>query len=130
MKIIKIKQKKQENGLWGMPSNCYKIDKLPLALNDDKKLLLNSAIIAALSEIHSNFEIYNSSDTGFFVSTKNPFNRDILTENYILCGDMFKNFIIFYDNYEVLNDTLYEFENEKEHINFLRNFKLKKIEMS
>ena len=36
-------------------------------------------------------------------------------------------FNLYYSNYEVINDTLYEFENEKEHNVFLRKDKLKKI---
>lgn len=116
MKIIEIKQKKQENGLWGTPFNCYKIDKLPPS--DNRKCHLRSALIAAINQKYNKkFEVFNSTDDGFAIE--------------IPSSDLFSNWYMFpYENYEVVDDILYEFDNDQEHIAFLRKQKINSLEVS
>jgi len=110
MKIIKIKSKKQENGMWGTPYNCYSIDYMPLI--DDRKMLIFSAAVAVINEEYNKkFRIDFSTINGFKVKI-----------------DDFGYFTINYDIYEVEGDTLYEFDNENEHLTFLRNRKLKNLD--
>lgn len=107
MKIIEIKSEKQNNGLWGMPLSCYKIDRFVLL--DDRKWLLRSAIIIAFAEKHKcSFNIYGSTDKGFIINSV---------------------FWISYHKYEVVDNLLYEFENEQEHIIFLRKQKINKLDV-
>lgn len=127
MKIIEIKQKKQENGLWGTPFNCYKIDKLPPS--DNRKCYLRSALIAAINQKYNKkFEAFNSTDDGFAI--------EIYDSAIPLCegapsSDLFSNWYMFpYENYEVVDDILYEFDNDQEHIAFLRKQKINSLEVS
>lgn len=114
MKVIKIKQKKQDNGLWGTPYNCYFIDNVPF---DNRKMMIFSAAISAISErFNQRFKILFSNNNGFKIRV----GDDMGFGNY---------YSINYDRYEVVNDTLYEFESEQEHITFLRKQKLKKLEL-
>lgn len=114
MKIIKIKQKKQDNGLWGTPYNCYYIDSIPF---DDRKILIFSAAIAAFNEKYNQkFRIVHCNENGFKIRTGDTDNS---FGNY---------YSIFYDKYEVVDDTLYEFFDNQEHIIFLRQQKLKKLQ--
>lgn len=94
MKKIGIKSKKQDNGLWGTPLNCIVIDKIPLL--DSHKLLIFSAILIAFDEKYNiNFRIHFSTDNSFVIMTYGN-----------------GNFSMRYENYEVLGNTLYEFDNE------------------
>jgi len=112
MKIYNISQEKQENGLWGTPMNCIGIDRL--APFDKRKELLQSAAIVMVDQIHNcNFKIINSTDNGFFIQIYKE--RDLL-----------RTFV--YSRYEIVDNTLYEFEDEKEHVLFLRKQKLKQLE--
>jgi len=109
MKIIKIKAKKQENGLWGTPLNLYRMDSV--IHNSEKNDLIHSAICVAVNETHEKkFEILLSDENGFILNISN-------------CG----HFSIKYSRYEVVDDCLYEFNDEQEHNTFLRKNKLKKI---
>jgi len=122
MKAIKILQKKQENGLWGMPFNCFKMSDVMIP---SKYEVLNSAIVAAVNEKYNRpFEIFMMSDEGFAIQ--------IYTNTYPEKTEMF---YLRYSEYEIIDDTLYEFrssnitnENEKEHLLFLREKKLKQLE--
>ena len=115
MKVIKIKQKKQDNGIWGTPYNCYAIESVPMF--DDKKMLIFSAVIIALNEKFDRpFRITYSDNNGFIIQ---------LLSNYDGFGNIYK---ICYDRYEVVNDTLFQFDNDQEHITFLRQHKLKKLQ--
>ena len=92
----------------GPPGNLYKIDKLIFL--DDRKRLLQSALIAAISQQNNQkFEIFGSSDTGFNVNSGRKIGR------------------LHYNNHEIIDDTLYQFENEIEHNAFLRKHKIKQI---
>jgi len=114
MKAIKIKQEKQLNGIWGTPLNCYYIENSPIF--DDRKMLIFSAVIAALNEKFDRpFRITYSDNEGFKIRTGD-------TDNSF--GDIYR---ILYHRYEVIDDTLFQFDNDQEHITFLRKHKLKKL---
>lgn len=115
MKVIKIKQNRQSNGLWGTPQNCYYIEYIPIY--DERKILLFSAITAAFEERYNKpFKIVFSDENKFRIRTDDGYNA--FTEIYSL----------YYEDYEVIDDTLYEFDNEQEHKIFLRKNKLKKLQ--
>lgn len=108
MKVIKIKQEKQDNGLWGTPLNCYAIDSVPI---DNRKIMIFSAVIVAVNEHYKKpFKITCSDDEGFKIEINVSIYR------------------IWYDKYEVIDDTLFQFDNDQEHITFLRQHKLKKLQ--
>lgn len=112
MKKYEIKQERQENGMWGMPLNCYSIDSFILL--DDRKHLLFSATISLINQIwNCPFEIICSTTEGFNINI-NTTKRN-------------KLFGIRYDKYEIIDNVLYEFENCQEHSTFLRKQKLEKL---
>lgn len=112
MRTYQIKQKRQENGLWGTPINCIKIDYLPL---DSRKYMLHSAAIALIDQIwNCKFEIFNSTDNTFLIQ---------------LYGEKHRLVSFLYKNYELVDDVIYEFENEQEHTIFLRKNKIKQLEL-
>lgn len=109
MKIIKIKQKKQSNGMWGTPLNCYGLDSPPIS--DERKYLIWNAWICAINEkFNRRFKFRNCFNYGVWVNV----------------GD--SAYYMSYDNYEVIDDILYEFDSEQEHVNFLRKIKIKQLE--
>jgi hypothetical protein len=114
MKIIKINQNKQENGLWGIPSNCATMD---FVMNVKTNELKFSAIIAALCNQYFNhtLKIFHITDDGFNVTM------------YDFMDNSRQTFHMKFDNYEVIDDILYEFNDDVEHIRFNRKNKLKKI---
>lgn len=116
MKIIEIKSKKQENELWGMPLNCFKIDKWYFNNNE---LLLSALLIAIDEKFNRKFEIFDSTDKGFII---NLLTRDYNNTTSRMFG--FK-----YSNYEVIDNKLYEFDNDQEHMSFLRKEKIKQLEI-
>lgn len=96
---LKIKAKKQENGLWGTPFNCVYIDKVVFVSDENWKL--RSAIMMALAEVYPNhkYRIENSSETGFTVT---------LYLGYIDPANPNKKWYrINYKNYELKGDTLF-----------------------
>ena len=92
-----------------MPLACYKMDRMPFL--DNRKMLLHSAILIALSENYhgSIFEIFGSNGKGFFIRLN------------------VKMYNFSYDRFEIEDNILYEFDNEKEHIVFLRKRKIKQL---
>jgi hypothetical protein len=115
MKVIKIKQEKQDNGLWGTPLNCYAIDRV--SIQDDRKIMIFSAVIVAVNEKYQRkFKILSSNNHEFRIQ---------ISGNDISVGDYYK---ISYDKYEVIDNTLFQFDNDQEHITFLRQHKLKKLQ--
>ena len=64
MKKYEIEQERQENGLWGTPMNCFKMDRM--APFNDRKWKLHSAGLALLDQKWGvPFEIFGSTDAGF-----------------------------------------------------------------
>lgn len=108
MKKIKINAKKQDNGLWGIPYYCGGIDTFIL-LDDRKELIFSASLVAIAEYYNANFTVFNSTNDSFFVKIRSS------------------NYKIVYDRYEVVDDTLYEFENDYEHKVFLRKQKIQKI---
>lgn len=109
MKTIKIKTKKQDNGIWGTPINCTRYDNF--ILFDEKLELLRTAIIIAFDELYNqSFEIIFPTLSGFW---------------FIYMIDGIKP--IKYDDYKVIDDILYIFENENDKIIYHRKNKLKQL---
>lgn len=115
MKIIKILQKKQENGLWGMPLNCFKMENVMIPSEHE---VLNSALVAAVNEkYNTSFEIFMMSDTGFFIQTYTTTAYPEKTEMFYLR----------YSDYEIIDNTLYYFDDNTQHTAFIRKHKLKQL---
>lgn len=105
---IKIKSEKQDNGLWGSPLSCSSIDWVPIY--DKRKNLIFSASLIAISENYkSYFIIFNSNKDGFFIKINDA------------------TYKLEYDRLEVFDNILYEFDNQKERIIFLRKHKIKEL---
>lgn len=87
MKTIEIKAEKQENGLWGMPMSCYKIDQA-VFLSPDKQLK-HSAICIALDQHYKQtpFEIFWSNPEGFIVDMKGKGFLNIKYNDFKLNGN-------------------------------------------
>ena len=116
MKNIKINAKPQENGLYGMPLNCYRING-SIPAYDNRKNMLFSAIINAIDERYDTYFKITFIDNRYFRIDldENKYNRNT------------KSFNIYYDKYEYSDSTLYEFDNNNEKLIFLRKLKLKKL---
>ena len=111
MKIIKINSKKQDNGLWGMTINCYKMDSY-VQLNEKYELIRSAVLYAMNEKYNSSFSIFMSSEQKCYVQYDNI---------------NFGTFVINYYDYEVYNNKLYVFSDNNEHNVFLRKKKLQKI---
>ena len=112
---VKIKTKKQDNGLWETPNNCYKISGLP---PDDPEIeILSSAIITAIDEKYNlPFYIeYKTYEKGFFISLKNEDDG------------LFKLHYIMYDICLLEDDTIIYFDDIEERKTYLRKHKIKNI---
>lgn len=123
MKKIEINSKKQTNGLWGMPFNCIKINKMEF-YHDNHRSLLSSALIMAINEkFNRKFEVW--------------FNDDYLSVNMVgqpindspFSFSVSKLYTVYFKNYEVIDNTLYEFDNNKEKISFMRKQKINKLKL-
>lgn len=85
------------------------IDKIPNL--DIPTYLLFSALITSINENYNQrFEICLTSDNGFYI---------------YIPAQRFLN--ISYKNYELVDNFLYEFDNEQEHIAFLRKQKINSL---
>jgi hypothetical protein len=85
----KILSKKQDNGLWGIPFQCVKMDKAPMS---KKNIIKHSALCIAISEAYKDetFEIFWSDENGFFVKlSKNGIKR-IKYKEYKIKGNIIK----------------------------------------
>lgn len=84
-----IKSDKQENGIWGTPQNMWKIDRIIRTLTPEN-WLKKSALIIGISEAYPNetFEVFNSTDTGFFVQLSNSGKKNIRFNDYELNGNI------------------------------------------
>lgn len=91
-KEITILAQKQSNGLYGMPLTCTKLDIPPFKLDVDTNPELEvlwSAIIIAIAEQYPGeyFEIFMSSDKGFFIKLDKSGLRNIIYSQYKLEGN-------------------------------------------
>ena len=115
MKQIEIKTKRQENELFGIPLNCYQLD--DIIILDDKKSLLFSAILQIIDDTYKTpFKVIFKKDYGFYIDL----SKNIFDDNSIL-------FFMEYENFEVINNCLYIFDDNKEKTIFLRKHKIIKI---
>lgn len=80
-----ISSKKQKNGLWGMPLQCVKIDKIPMYTSEENRLK-HSAICTGIAEAYRDetFEIFCSDENGFFVKLSKSGMKKIRYEDYKL----------------------------------------------
>jgi hypothetical protein len=118
MKIIQIKSNKQDNGIWGMPLNCIKIGNFKLY--NERLILLTSSLIIAIDEkFNRKFEVWYDSE---FLSVR--MLNEYIDEYTFRPG---KIYTVYFKNYEIIDNTLYEFDNEKEKTMFLRTQKLNKL---
>lgn len=80
-----IKTKKQDNGLYGIPLQCSRIDRMPLNFGEDI-LLKHSAICIGIAEAYRDetFEIFWSDENGFFVKLNNSGFKRIRYKDYKL----------------------------------------------
>jgi len=132
MKVIKIKSKKQDNGIWGSPINLVKIDGVPPFLKCGEKDLLFSAIIIAVVEQFpdESFSVLHFGEVpgqtelvpGFII---NFFDRSVSIQS--IQPNRTQQYLIYYDMYFVEDDLLYQFENEKERKTFIRKKKIEKM---
>lgn len=76
---------KQKNGLWGMPLQCVKMDKMVMNLSD-KNWLKHSALCIGIAEAYKEetFEIFWSDENGFFVKLSKSEMKKIKYEDYDL----------------------------------------------
>ncbi len=114
MEIIKIpiQQVKQDNGLWGTPYNCYSLT-INDFINDNRKSQILSGLICAINEkFNKKFKVVSYTDNIHF---------------YVYSGDSVINYILKYDEYELVDDIIYEFESDKDRINFIRKNKIKQL---
>jgi hypothetical protein len=111
MKLYKIKQEKQSNGLWGTPLNCVKIS--GMSIDDDKNLFWSAVICLINEHFNRKFEISDYFGKGVYVNLYSDSVSD--------------SFIMNYDRYEVIDDTIYEFSDAQEKIVFLRKNKIKQL---
>jgi hypothetical protein len=115
MRVIKIKQEKQSNGIWGTPMNCVGVDVPPIG--NERKYLIFSAWICAINETFNKPFMFRN-----FCSYD-----QVIVYIFDDFGFIQRSYHLSYNRYEVIDDTLYEFESQKEHINFLRKHKIKKL---
>jgi hypothetical protein len=115
MKKIKIKQTKQSNGMWGTPINCFAMDSPPIF--DKRKYLIFNAWSCAINETFNrkfSFKNFGGGFTSVWVKIYDD-------------SEFGKSYLLLYDRYEVVDDTLYEFENDAEHKKFLRKHKIQQL---
>ena len=82
----KIKSKKQDNGLFGMPLQCTAIDRLPGKENE----VIHSALCIAIAETHPNetFEICLSNEFGFIIQFNDGGMKRLKYSDYELTDDV------------------------------------------
>jgi hypothetical protein len=85
---IEIKSPKQENGLWGMPLQCNRLDRIPIS--DFETQLKHSAICIGVAEKYpkETFEIFWTTEAGFFIKLSESGFRKITYENYTVDGNI------------------------------------------
>jgi hypothetical protein len=78
-----ISSKKQDNGLWGMPLQCHKMD---MYMISEENWLKRSAICIGIAETYKDetFEIFWSDENGFFVKLSESGMKKIRYEDYKL----------------------------------------------
>lgn len=111
MNIIKINSERQDNGLWGMPFAVKQIDNNGDGQVDEE---LVSAIIMKFSEYHP--------QSTFKVDIKK--NKLLVT---IYTNSKKKDFMLFYNDYKILDDKLYFLKTAEDKKLFNRKLKLKKL---
>jgi len=103
-----IKTKRQPNGLWGTPIT-----------------LINYNIKAKLSSM--NHELLSAIVTAYSENNNNEFKVEVGKGQFRIFTDHVIGKFYEYSNYELLDNTLYFFQNHEDRTLFERMVKLKKI---
>ena len=87
--IFEIKSTKQDNGLWGMPLSCVKIDKIVMDMTKENHLKY-SAICVGIAEKYPDetFEIFWSDKDKFFIKLSKSGMKRIILDDYILVDNI------------------------------------------
>ena len=80
-----ISSKKQDNGLWGMPLQCVKMDGIPMNTSEEN-WLKHSAICIGIAEAYRDetFELFWTDENGFFVKLSKSGMKKIRYDDYKL----------------------------------------------
>ena len=119
MKITEIKDKRQDNGLWGTPRNIrrYNISFGNMTFYEQQVI---SAIIIFMANKHKG---YNISVRDYHSNITIEFNIDNGYDGY---GDKYST-IINYNNFGLYKNKLVEFTTKEDKLNFNRFLKIKHI---
>ena len=84
-----ISSKKQDNGLWGMPLQCVKMDGISMNTSEEN-WLKHSAICMAIAEKYKDetFEVLMTDEKGFFVKLSKSGLWDVEYDDYKLEGNI------------------------------------------
>ena len=86
---FEIQSKKQDNGLWGMPLQCVKMDGISMNTSEENRLK-HSAICMAIAEKYKDetFEVLMTDEEGFFVKLSKSGLWDVEYDDYKLEGNI------------------------------------------
>jgi len=86
---FEIQSKKQDNGLWGMPLQCVKMDGISMNTSEEN-WLKHSAICMAIAEKYKDetFEVLMTDEKGFFVKLSKSGLWDVEYDDYKLEGNV------------------------------------------
>ena len=86
---FEIQSKKQDNGLWGMPLQCVKMDGISMNTSEENRLK-HSAICMAIAEKYKDetFEVLMTDEKGFFVKLSKSGLWDVEYDDYKLEGNI------------------------------------------
>lgn len=84
-----ILNERQDNGLWGMPLQCYKADSYVMGLSEEN-WLKHSALCMGIAEAYKDetFEIFFSNIDGFYVKLSESGMKRINYTDYELNGNI------------------------------------------
>jgi len=84
-----IQSKKQDNGLWGTPAQCIKIDEVFMGISEENRLK-HSAICMAIAENYRDetFELFWTDEKGFSVRLSKSGMKIIRYDDYKLEGNI------------------------------------------
>ena len=86
---FEIQSKKQDNGLWGTPAQCIKIDEVFMGISEEN-WLKHSAICMAIAESYKDetFELFWTDEKGFCVKLSKSGMKTIRYDDYKLEGNI------------------------------------------
>ena len=80
---FEIQSKKQDNGIWGTPAQCIKIDEVFMGISEEN-WLKHSAICMAIAEAYKDetFELFWTDEKGFCVKLSKSGMKTIRYDDY------------------------------------------------